>query len=181
MAKKYKQADKATKKMLEVLMAEHHSELTDAEVSVDVLLVFETEDDPEDRTVVLRRHGHPVDAVISLTNTAMRTLGRADAVLFLDSAVWGKAVDEDRRGILDHQLQRLELRRDKNGDVKLDEAGRPKLRLRLEDWAIAGFHAVVRRNGEHAPEVHAVRACRDEKSGQYFWDFKLAAVPAAAE
>lgn len=179
MAKKYKAADKATKKLVENLIEANHEGLSDAEVTVDVLLVIETEDDPEDRTVVLRRHGHPAEADVRITSAEMRTLGRSDVLLKLDSAVWGKADDADRRGIVDHQLQRLEVRRDKDGNVKLDEHGRPKLRIIREDWFVSGFHAVVRRNGAHAPEVRAVKACVGT-DGQAFWDFGPKLVPAAA-
>ena len=53
---------------------------------------------------------------------------------------------------------------------KTDDAGRPRLKIRLHDWQLGGFAAVAERHGEHAPEVVEARKLA-ERFGQLLFDF----------
>jgi hypothetical protein len=44
------------------------------------------------------------------------------------------------------------------GQIKTDDCGRPKLRLRPHDFEIAGFDAIIERHGAAAVEARATRA-----------------------
>jgi hypothetical protein len=43
------------------------------------------------------------------------------------------------------------------GDLKVDDAGRPKIKLRKHDLVVGGFAICTHRHGEKAPEFHHVR------------------------
>lgn len=98
----------------------------------------------------------PVAGAARIVGGRDRAAGMPDAQLVFCRERWEELDDEQRRGLVDHQLAFLLVmtERDENGKeaAKEDEYGRPKLRLRKHDAEIGIFYDVVERRGEHAPE-----------------------------
>ena len=150
---------------LVAVRAKHHAAL--AAVTIAALFVHKIDTDGESHQA-LRHQGFPALATVTVTGLKHRALGLADVVLLVDASSWKKLGKRERAALLDHELEHLELVAD-----KLDDLGRPCLRLRFHDWRLEGFRSVVARHGRYALEAKAVEACRDEE-GQYYWEWAKA-------
>jgi hypothetical protein len=53
-------------------------------------------------------------------------------------------------------LFHIAVRRDRDGAIKSDDGGRPKLKLRKHDFEIGGFVEIAKRHGPESLEVQAV-------------------------
>lgn len=169
MAVTFVKADQDVHDHLARVREEHHEDLCDPKVTVDILMTQEV-DGEGNEYATLKHRGHAALAVIKKTSLKERTLGHADALLIIDSVRWGELKERERTALLDHEITHLQVKRNEDGEAELDDARRPKLKLRLHDWELGGFTAVARRHGAHAPEVQSVRSCVDE-AGQYYWDW----------
>lgn len=183
----YEKADKSVTDLMHLVIAAHQPCLARAEVTVDVLMAIDRDDAgaPTGQPAV-KLSGYPCAATVKINSLKDRVLGMGDALVTIDEHQWEELTDEKRRALLDHELEHLEVARvgggvlwhDPNckvvlGIAKTDDIGRPRLKMRLHDWQLGGFRTIARRWGEDALEVHAVRACKDAKTGQYWWDFAL--------
>ena len=150
-------ADNETRAQVLDVMRRFHGDLTEAEVTVDVLWCDHGERDDTEQPA-LKLHGYPCAATIKRTAVKDRLLGMVDAVLTIDRSSWNNLDDDERLALLDHELRHLELVVDKVCQVQADDAGRPKLRTRLHDWQLGGFHRIANRHGTKALEVQALAA-----------------------
>lgn len=105
----------------------------------------------------VKLHGYPCAAAISVIAYKQRVDKRADAEIIIDAAWWDNATEPQQRALLDHEITHLEIERDKDGCLKTDDAGRPKLKLKLHDWQLGGFRSIAARYGDDAPEVVMAR------------------------
>jgi hypothetical protein len=155
----YEQAGDDVCAMAAAVMADYHPELRMPDkswVRLCVLFAFRGGDD-EDGEPAVKLHGYPCAAVVSVIPLKQRVDKRADAEIVIDRERWDDMTDAQRRALLDHEIEHIELQVDENGLLKTDDVGRPKLRLKLHDWQRGGFRAVARRHGADAPEVVAAR------------------------
>lgn len=181
MSKTYERADKGTVLRLKEVMQRHRRDLVGSDVRIDVLFVAEHDDKSGEVFPALKNRGYPAAATIKILSLKERTLGLGDALMTIDTHAWKRMGESERDALLDHELEHLQVRADPGGFVsadgasavaaKLDDLRRPLLKLRLHDWQLGGFRSIANRHGESAPEVKAVRACRE--NGQYFWDWDL--------
>lgn len=103
-------------------------------------------------------HGYDCAAVIKVVAYDQRVDSRRDAEIKIDQRTWDEITEPQQRALLDHEITHLELViDDKTGIVKTDDAGRPKLRLRLHDWQLGGFRSISQRYGPDALEVMEAR------------------------
>jgi hypothetical protein len=144
--------------LVEDIKERYHGALVAAEVTVDVLMAHPGEND--DHAVKL--HGYPCAAVVKITPYQQRVMGVADAIITIDAATWHGLSDAEREALIDHELHHLEVQRDKEGAVKSDDQGRPKLRMRLHDVQAGWFLDVVRRHKESSLEIKQARQVWDE-------------------
>jgi len=168
-----------------------HPVLEQCEVTVAVLAVSDIDEETGEIRPALTHNGYPAAATVKITSLKDRVLGIADAVITLDAATWADLDEAGRLALLDHELCHLQVRGGDKGLVGIDrdrqldrhprrdDHGRPVLTMRRHDWQLGGFREIAKRHGLKSLDVRAVRACRNEKSGQYFWDFDL--VEKAAE
>ncbi len=118
----------------------------------------------------LKLHGYACAATVKVNSLKDRVEGKADATIVIDGDSWHDWSYEERRAVLDHELYHLELKQDKEGQVKTDDAGRPKIGMRLHDWQLGGFAEIAERHGAAAFEVQTAREM-STRHGQLIWDW----------
>jgi acetolactate synthase regulatory subunit len=149
----YQRAKKDVVAIVTRMMAKYHPELTDAGVTVDVLMAaakLDADGDPVGPAV--KAHGYPAGAVARITSVKERAAGRADTEIIVDADRWPDLASEQWNALLDHELTHFELRVNDKGQVERDDLDRPKLRMRKHDHQFGWFDAVVRRHGRDSIE-----------------------------
>lgn len=157
--KRLKSDNEAVRLMRDV-MQEHHQDLHGAEVTVGMLAKWPGEDDVDDKPV-LTLHGYACLATVKVTSLKDRVLGVEDAIITLDGREYEKLSDREQRALLDHELEHLVLVCDADGNIKADDHGRPKLKIKNHDWQLGGFIEVVERNGDASLERQAFQKWAD--------------------
>lgn len=154
------------------LVASHHPDLHEHEVTVGIVLA--TTDDPDKPAVKL--HGYPCAAVVSITPYKQRIHGVADALITIDAANWDDLSPRQRESRIAHELTHLTVSLDKKGFAKADDIGRPKLKMRLHDVEVGWFVGIAERYGEDSYEVQQARQIH-EKHGQLLFAFAADVIP----
>lgn len=135
------------------MIERYHGGLRDAGISIDILEARPRADDNGDsEAYALKLHGYPCQATIKVVSYKDRVLGGADALLTIDGDAWETLSDDERDALVDHELEHLELKTDRDGNVLRDDIDRPKLRIRLHDHQYGWFDSVARRHGKASLE-----------------------------
>lgn len=150
MATTYSECPAEIKKRATQIAREFHPHLIEG----DVTIFFKWAENPDD--VALMFQGYPAAATIKINSYEKRVEGLADCTMTIDKAFWDEASEESQDALLDHELQHIDVRRNKAGAIKYDDANRPCLRLRKHDFQIGGFHSIAKRHGIGALEVQYV-------------------------
>lgn len=160
MAVSYQEVDPATYEIIHHAMKDYHSELVTASVTIHAIFAsnFDAEDEP---LPAVKFHGHSAAAKIQVTSLQDRSRGLPDVKLTIDRHQWDGMAKTRRIALVDHELEHLVLQTDDEG-VKLDELGRPKLKLKIHDWMLAGFASIISRHGEAAVEHHEMVRWQEE-------------------
>lgn len=159
------------KELLATVIDDYHSQLATAEATIGLLSAW-----PKDtEETALKLHGYPQSAIIKITPYVQRVLGVEDVVITVDGPNWERATEDEQIALLDHELTHLELCFDDAGNFNSDDAGRPKFRMRLHDFQVGGFVAIMDRHGLDAPETKVVREAVETYS-----QLRLALEPAEA-
>lgn len=139
-----------------LILSEFHPELAEANVTLGYLFAFNK------KGAAIKLHGYPCQATIKVNSYKDRKQGKPDATIEIDGANWYDKTEDEKLAILDHEITHLIVVHDrKTGLMKVDDLGRPKLKLRLHDYQLGGFRAVAERHGQAAPEVQQVANWRD--------------------
>jgi hypothetical protein len=141
--------------LLDDAMTRWHVELVEARVKVKPLFA-RAYDRHGDAIPAIKVRSHAVIAKIKITSLEDRVRGMGDATLLIDGSRWERMGHNARLAMLDHELEHLELIED-----KLDDAGRPKLKMKHHDWECAGFDSVAKRQGENSIEAQNLAALRE--------------------
>jgi Putative phage metallopeptidase len=150
----YDRVPETVMKRITKAMHDYHGELEAAGVTLQVLWAFKYNIDGESEPA-MKVHGQVALAKTSVTSLPDRVRGIPDAKIVIDREFgWLRLSETRQTALIDHELTHLRLALDQDGAVKLDDAGRPKLRLRHHDWELTGFAEVAERHGEAAIEVH---------------------------
>lgn len=164
----YRKADSDALALIKELIGDNHPELVEAGVKVGARFAYAPRDDNtgEPKGPALKHHGYEAAAIVKIVSQKDRVMGFPDAVIDIDGLAWEQDwSDERKRAVLDHELTHLEVKRDDEGNIQLDDCHRPKLKMRLHDWQLGGFESIAQRHKEQAIEVEAARAMAD-KYGQ---------------
>lgn len=147
-------ADSEAVELLREVLQEHHPDLVEAGVTINLLFAnAKAGADGEVKGPALKLHGYPCLATVKINSLKDRIEGKKDATIELDGDVWHEHAEARKKAI------HLVVAREKDGSVKLDDAGRPKLKMRLHDMVVGGFTEVLERHGqEHAGEADHVKA-----------------------
>lgn len=129
-------------------------ELREAEVTV--LYLFANSGENDDGPPLKAPGGWPALAKIKVNSLRDRVSGLADATCMIDQRRWEEMEEKERKSLLHHELLHLQVQV-KDGKIRRDDAGRPKLRLRLHDFQIGGFDEIVERYGDAAAESQSIR------------------------
>lgn len=144
--------------IVERMRDRYHPQLRDAGVTITYLMAFPlTDENGDSKGPALKHQGYPAQAVIKIIGLKERTDGRADAELVIDGDNWDVLTDAQRDALIDHELEHLELKYDKEGCLVRDDLDRPKLTIRRHDWQFGWFDAVVRRHGKDSIEHRQLR------------------------
>jgi hypothetical protein len=150
---RYEKAPAEIGQIVERMMDRYHPQLRDAKVTLAMLMAFPTKDKNGDTTgPALTHNGYPAAAVVKIIGLKERTDGRADAELVIDGDNWPLLSEAQRDALVDHELEHLELKTDKDGLLVRDDLERPKLVIRKHDHQFGWFDAIVRRHGRDSLE-----------------------------
>lgn len=154
-------------KIVQSIIDEHYQELRSARVTVEALTVHSDKEGEDSLTL----RGRPCYAIIRKTNTKERVAGRADAEIIIDRAKYQDLSERQRRALLHHEVNHLQVRYDKDDEIKRDTAGRPVLTIREHDYEVGWFHNVAELYGSDSIEVHQARMLLAGKLGQIYFNF----------
>lgn len=144
------------------LMEKYHKSLRDAELRIDYAFAFNSEGD------AVTMNGYPALTKCKVVGLKDRALGRGDVEIIIDGQAWADKSAAEQDALLDHELNHFELRKNKKGQVVLDDLGRPKLDLRKHDRQFGWFDLIAQRHGEAAFEVQQARWLLSEAREVYF-------------
>jgi hypothetical protein len=188
----YEKPDTDQIEALEHAMRSWHPKLVEAGVRVDLLIAFGPVDKEGEKTgPAIVHQGIPCLGLCQITKVQLRVLGNGDALITLDGDRWPDLDEGEQLALIDHELTHLELVLEMKAKIKLvstdgeaesevcaqpqlDDAGRPKLRIRKHDFEVGWFHAVAKRHGRASQEVQQRQRFEDEAGQFYMWDAKPA-------
>jgi hypothetical protein len=128
-------------------------------VTVGVLMAFGPRNSDGQQTgPAIKDRGYPCLGRIKINSHQQRVEGLADATLTVDGDQWDGLEEAKQLAILDHEILHLEVKRDEEGNFKLDDSNRPKLKIKLHDLVVGGFATIVHRHGRNAVEYEQVAA-----------------------
>lgn len=150
---RFEKAPAEVGQIVERMRDRFHPQLRDAGVTITHLMAYPlTDENGDSKGPALKHNGYPAQAVVKIIGLKERTDGRADAELVIDGDNWDILTDAQRDALIDHELEHLELKYDKDGCLVRDDLERPKLVIRKHDWQFGWFDSVVRRHGKYSIE-----------------------------
>ncbi len=150
----YQKADLDVCEMVSVVMEKHHGGLFVAEVKIQTLMVYPTTDENGDANgPAITDGGYKVIAKIKILGIKDRIARGFDVELLIDGDNHQMTTEEQQEALIVHELTHIELQIDDNGGVKIDNAGRPKLRTVRHDHQFGWFDSTARRYGDDSVEV----------------------------
>lgn len=156
MSKKvFESAEEQVRAYVDRLLEQHHHDLNEAEVQIG--LIFVSDFDKDDNPVPsIKLHGAFAAGCISLVKGVAGVFNPYQAQIQIDKLYWDNASEEVRLALVDHEIEHIELVRDKNGIVQTDDRNRTMIKLKPDDWVLTGFMSVVRRHGPNAVEAGSI-------------------------
>ena len=167
----FERCDKSIETLAKELIEKYDSNKPLAICKVKIDYVFAYADlDEKDRPVndALTKNGVRVLGIARKISLKDRALGRGDAEIALDGDWWQKATDEQQAALLDHELNHIAVKSDKNGNVQFDDLGRPQIKLRKHDVEVGWFKCIAERHGGASQEQIQAKVIMDMQ-GQYYW------------
>ena len=166
----YSEAPGSVQALIDDLIADFYPDMVEAHAKVGAVMAHPTysENTGEPTGPAVTEYGMEVESKVKVNSESDRIEGKPDATITLDARVWNRwTEDEDaetgkglKEALIDRMLHGLEVRR-KDGAIVVDDNGRPKLKKRKPDYAIAGFRAIAERHGARSSEVRHARQLHD--------------------
>lgn len=164
MATIYERAPQECWEVCKRMMKQYHSELVDFGVTVDILLaMMKVEDNFKPGAVTLKLRGYPVAAYVKVNPYKLRVQGHADAEIVIDGDQWPHMTDAIKDALIDHELEHLVLKKNKEGEVQFDDLDRPKITLALHSHQFGWFDSIARRHGISSFEVQQYENFRSKQ------------------
>lgn len=182
----YLKADDDMERLLHHTIEKYHARLLgdgtpdNPGVSVSIIQAWaKVDDDGNPVGAALMHHGYPALAKVRIIGQRDRVHGMADAEIIVDGDAWPKLDQARRIACLDHEMTHIEVQtHEDTGKPKLDDGGRPKLRMRLHDYQTGWFVEVAQRHGDASVERQQAQQILAE-NGQVLFAFMEQ--PAAVE
>ncbi len=163
MAKSFTECPLEIRDQANSIIAKYHPDLLKFDVTIAYTFANSSTDAP-----ALSHGGHPAAALCRINNEQARMEGLTDCSISICESTWDDLDDDERNALLDHELHHISVVFDKEGGVKMDGCGRPKIKLRKHDIVVGGFHVIVKRHGIAALEAQHVRdAARKFKQAEF--------------
>lgn len=153
--KVFENAEQQVRPYVDRLLEQYHSEIAQAQVQIGLIFVSDFDKD-ENPIPAIKLHGAFAAGCISLINGVNAVFNPNQCQIQIDKLYWDNASEEVRLALVDHELEHLELVKDKNGITVTDDRNRAKIKLKPDDFVLTGFMSVVRRHGPHAVEAQSV-------------------------
>lgn len=142
--------------LLDSVLDRWHKDLVGAGLTVNLLFAN------NDTSDAVTLHGYPALAVIKINSLKDRVEGKSDCTLTIDEKAWLEMDEAGKLSLLDHEAEHVLLARSKkSGKVKIDDAGRPKLKLRKHDLVLGGFFSIIERHKTSAHEWQDLRKIQE--------------------
>lgn len=162
----YELANDVTVRLIHAVLIKHHADLDREGVTIQALIATCIDKETGEVSQALRMRNYPIAAKIQVTSYQDRVRGIADVKLTIDDSTWRGLAATRREALIDHELTHCVLTRDRDGFVKRDDLGRPKLHIRPHDFELGWFTEIAERHGEAAIEVREVQRFH-ERWGQF--------------
>lgn len=165
----FQKVDVASQLLLEDVRDEFHRPLVEAEVRVGMLHAFGTKnEDGELTSPAITHNGCKCAGLAKIVNLRDRALGMPDVLVLVDGDRWPKWDEARRRALIDHELYHFEIQRDREGNAKADDLGRPKIKIRPHDFEVGWFRDVAERHGAASFEVEQASVLADGRGQMLF-------------
>lgn len=148
---------------------ESHAPILKAGVKIDFIFAFADLDDKTGEPInnAITARGFRALGQCRKISLKDRSVGRGDAEIVLDADHWKDAGDAERKALLDHELNHIEVKEDERGHL-VDDLDRPVLKMRKHDLEVGWFHSVAARHGAHSCERIQAKQIMDA-FGQFYW------------
>jgi hypothetical protein len=156
-------APESINETIQTLIAANHPELVEANATVDSIFAFD-----DKGGFPVKTNGYPSAANIKISNLKSRVKGAADAEICIDREAFNAMSPTQQEAVLDRELYRLVVVRDKEGAVKTDDSDRPKLKIKKFDYMLGWFKEIAQRYGQDSPEVYQANILW-QKDGRTFF------------
>ncbi len=169
----YRRCDQTVSDLASELLCryESHKPLVEARVRIDLVFALpDLDDNGTPLNAALKKNGVKALGICRKLGLKDRALGRGDAEIAIDHYWWTQTASEEmRRALLDHELHHIAVVMQKDsGRPRLEEDGRPKLRLRKHDFEFGWFNIIAARHGEHSQERIRARQIVEIAGQLYF-------------
>jgi hypothetical protein len=172
MAKTFEECPRLVRDMAAPIIEKYHPDIQEYGVTIAYMFATSSTDAP-----ALTHGGHAAAALCRINSDQERAEGLTDCSISICEATWDELDDDEKNALLDHELYHISVTFDKEGQVKLDGNGRPKIRLRKHDIVVGGFHVIVKRHGIAALEAQHVReAARKFRQEEFTFMDEMAGV-----
>lgn len=142
-------APESINETIQNLIAANHPELVEANVTVDTIFAFD-----DKGGFPVKTNGYPSAANIKISNLKSRVKGAADAEICIDRDAFNAMTEGQQQALLDRELHKIMIKRDKEGTIKIDDASRPVLKIKKFDYMLGWFKEIAVRHGADSPEVY---------------------------
>jgi hypothetical protein len=162
----YREADADLRRILAELRADGHPDLAEADVTIHPRFAHGEDGEP-----ALKDRGRRVIVKVKVNSYEARQQGLCDVTLTVDGAWWQGADDAARRADLDSALLRIQVVRGDTGEIKTDDANRPKLRRRVPDLFAEEFESILRKHGRASTGARQIAdvLSRPAVQGEFKW------------
>lgn len=158
----YEMADEQPGEIAAELIDLYYPDLKLVAARIDYLFAF------NDKGAALKLHGNRCAAIARIIKLKDRVMGRGDCEITIDGNHWEDMKLEEKRALIDHELNHFVLKRGPDNKPKFDDINRPEFRSRKHDHDYGWFDIIAQRHGGNAIEVQQVRHLYREYGQTYF-------------
>jgi hypothetical protein len=152
----YQTAPQSVATMAQELIRRNFPDLQEVDTTFCFLFAFSPTDDAGRKPPAVTHGGYPAAATIRQTSYKDRVSGLADVVVTIDGEMWEGMTDRQREALLHHEASHLELKRSEDGSPQVDDAGRPKFKMRKHDFQIGVFKSTMEKYGPDSLDLQVV-------------------------
>lgn len=154
----YQNAGEGVLGTVRALIDSYHPDLQLCDVRVGVQFAYATRDANGDpKGPAIKVHGRMAYGKVRKVGLSDRVAGMPDAMIYVDGDIWDTLSPDEQRSLLDHELEHLEIAKDKDENPIAEDDGRPKLKLKPHDLEVGIFESTLQRYGQKGIEARQVQ------------------------